>query len=518
MIRNRLLFLTLLALASVSWTFADEEGASIGSAQTKPNVILILADDMGIDSVSALNPKMGMQTPSIDQLVREGMAFTDAHSTSGVCSPTRYSVLTGRYHWRSRLKRGIVGKWERPLFKDARLTLAEMFQEAGYATACIGKWHLGWHWPKQGGGTTEKLAEIDFTAPVKGGPNDHGFDYYYGDDVPNWPPFVWRENEKILGKLTAQMRAGTMVGVNDGPSVPSWDFHAVLAEYSKRWAQHIRDAARSDKPFFLFAPMPSPHTPIAPSEAFQGRSEVSAYADFLMETDAAVGAMMKALENSGQTNETVVIFTCDNGTSPKADFAQLKASGIDLNANWRGWKADVYEGGHRVPFLVRWPGKIQAGSRSDQTITLADIMATCASIIDFKLPDTAAEDSVSLLPVLTGTDVNKRLHEAVVHQSGSGHFAIRRGPWKLLFCRGSGGWSPPRENEAAQQELPSIQLYNLESDPKESNNLHAEHPQIVSELTAKLRQIIERGRSTPGAEQPNHGDADWWKGLPWPKP
>ncbi|MEO2014141.1 MAG: arylsulfatase [Fuerstiella sp.] len=483
----------------------------------RPNVIVILADDMGIDSVSALNDKLGLKTPAIDQLIREGMSFTDAHSTSAVCSPTRYGVLTGRYNWRSRLKRGIVGKWERPLIQDQRLTLPEMFREHGYDTACIGKWHLGWHWPRKGGGTTNKLGEIDFTAAVKGGPCDQGFDYYFGDDVPNWPPYAWRENEKVLGDLTSQMKAGAMVGVSAGPSVADWDFRAVLAEYSKRWPQYIRDRADQKRPFFLYAPMPSPHTPIAPHEDFRGKSKVSEYADFLIQTDNAVGEMMRALRETNQADNTVVIFTCDNGTSDKANFAKLDAAGIHLNEHWRGWKADAYEGGHRVPFVVRWPGRIEPGSQSEQTITLADIMATCADVVGHELRADAAEDSISLLLTLRGKNVAGRLHELVVHHSVSGHFAVRKGKWKLLLCRGSGGWSPPREAVANRQDLPPVQLFNLLDDPKETTNLQADHPEVVEQLTADLRQVVEQGRSTSGAQQPNHAGAKWWPGLPWKK-
>jgi len=491
---------------------------TVALAEGKPNVLVILADDMGLDSVSAFNEAMGMKTPAIDELSRQGMSFLDAHSTSAVCSPTRYSVLTGRYNWRSRLKRGIVGKWERPLIEDGRLTLAEMFQSQGYNTACIGKWHLGWHWPKVGGGTTQNLQEIDFSAPVTGGPNAHGFDYYFGDDVPNWPPYVWRENEQLLGELTAQIKAGQMVGVSAGPAQENWDFRAVLAEYTTRWSAWIREQATTERPFFLYAAMPSPHTPIAPDDDFRGRSGVSEYADFLIQTDHAVGEMMRALRETDQEENTIVFFTCDNGTSPKADFNQLRTSGIDLNLHWRGWKADAYEGGHRVPFIVRWPGQIPEGTRSQQTVTLADIMATCAAAIDCDLPDDAAEDSVSLLPVLLGESTDSPLHDVVVHHSVSGHFAIRKGPWKLLFCRGSGGWSPPREAAAQQQNMPPVQLYHLHDDPLETMNRYQEHPDVVSELTADLRRIIEHGRSTPGTPRHNHAGAVWWNGLPWDEP
>ena len=264
--------------------------------------------------------------------------------------------------------------------------------------------------------------------------------------------------------------------------------------------------------------MPSPHTPIAPHADFRGRSKVSEYADFLLQTDNAVGEMMRALKESNQSENTMVIFTCDNGTSPKANFPQLDAAGIRLNENWRGWKADAYEGGHRVSFVVRWPGRIKAGSTSSQTITLADIMATCAEVVGHKLSPETAEDSVSLLGALRGKNSTAPLHEAVVHHSVSGHFAIRKGKWKLLLCRGSGGWSPPREAAAAKQKLPPVQLYNLQEDPKETTNLQADRPELVSELTVALRGIVEQGRSTPGPEQKNFGGAQWWPGLPWARP
>ncbi|MFP6692758.1 MAG: arylsulfatase [Pirellulales bacterium] len=483
------------------------------AAAKKPNVIVILGDDMGIDSVSAFNAKMGLKTPAIDQLASEGMSFMDAHSTSAVCSPTRYSVLTGRYNWRSRLKRGIVGQWERPLIVDARLTLPEMFRNKGYATCMIGKWHLGWHWPKKGGGVTQTLQEIDFTKPIKGGPNSHGFDYYYGDDVPNWPPYAWCENERLLGKLTAQMKRGAMVGVSAGPAVPNWDFSAVLLEYGRRCAQYVRERKDNEQPFFLYFPMPSPHTPIAPGGKFKGITKITPYADFIVETDWAVGEILKALEDTGQAENTVVFFTCDNGTSPKAGFSELEAKNVRINENWRGYKADAYEGGHRVPFIVRWPGQVKAGTRTDQTITLADIMATCADVVDSELAPDAAEDSVSLLPVLSGKKMAAPLHNLVIHHSISGHFAVRRGKWKLLLCRGSGGWSPPRETQAAKKKLPMLQLYDLENDPQETENLHDKYPDKVKELVDALAGAIREGRTNPGPRQSNQG---WPNTIPQP--
>ncbi len=483
-----------------------------------PNIVLILADDMGWDSVSALNLEMGMETPNIDRLASSGVLFTDAHSPSSVCSPTRYSVLTGRYSWRSRLKKGIVGQWERPLVEPERLTLAEMLRERGYATACIGKWHLGWNWPRVGGGTTERRSEIDFTRPVTGGPIDHGFDWYFGDDVPNWPPYAWRENDRLLGRITTEIRGTPLVGVSPGPSVGNWDFRAVLHEYGHRCSRYIRQQARREGPFFLYFAMPSPHTPIAPHPSFQGRSGVSEYADFLIQTDWAVGMVLDALDESGQAENTLVLFTADNGTSPKANFAELDAAGIHLNRHWRGWKADAYEGGHRVPLVVRWPGRVPPRARCDHPVTLADLMATCADVVGAALPPDAAEDSISLLPWMESPSRSDPVHEFVIHHSISGCFAVRSGRWKALFCYGSGGWSPPREADARRQGAPDVQLYDLVADPREQRNLQAEHPEIVQRLRGLLKSAVEQGRTTPGPVAENDGRARWWSGLPWDAP
>jgi arylsulfatase A-like enzyme len=480
------------------------------AAPKKPNVIVILGDDMGIDSVLAFNPKLGLKTPAIDRLASEGMSFMDAHSTSGVCSPTRYGLLTGRYNWRSRLKRGIVGAWERPLIADKRITLPELFRDKGYDTCMIGKWHLGWRWPKKGGGVTEKLGQIDFTKPIKGGPVDHGFNYYYGDDVPNWPPFAWRENDRMLTAPLITIKGGP-AGRNGGD--PRWDLTAVLLEYGKRCAEYVRGRKGKEQPFFLYFPMPSPHTPIAPGGKFKGITSISPYADFLVETDWAVGEILKALDDTGQADNTVVIFTCDNGTSPQAKFAQLESKNVRLRVNWRGWKADAYEGGHRVPFIVRWPGHIKPGTRSHETIVLTDIMATCASILGTTLPANAGEDSINLLPMLRGAKLKKTLHDIVIHHSIGGQFAIRKGQWKLLLCRGSGGWSPPREPVAAKQKLPMLQLFDLGNDPKETKNLQAQYPDKVKELIGDLAKAFRNGRTTPGPQQKNEG---WPNTIPKP--
>ena len=284
-----------------------------------------------------------------------------------------------------------------------------------------------------------------------------------------------------------------MVGVNAGPAVKDWDFRAVLLEYGKRCGNFVREQANQEQPFFLYVPLPSPHTPIAPGGKFKGASGISEYADFLIETDWAVGEILTALDESKQADNTLVIFTCDNGTSPKANFEQLESRGVHLRQHWRGNKADAFEGGHRVPFIVRWPGQVKSRPTvaATRSFALTDIMATCAEVLKFDPPNNAAEDSVSLLPVLTGDQPdNSPLHEIVIHHSVSGHFAIRKANWKLLLCRGSGGWSAPREADAAKQKLPPLQLYDLQADPKETTNLVAEYPDKVAELATALSIAI----------------------------
>ncbi len=487
------------------------------SATKRPNIVLILADDMGVDSVAALNEKCGIPTPHLDKLTKQGVTFTDAHSNSAVCTPTRYGVLTGRYAWRSRLKRGIVGQWERPLIENDRLPLPKMLKKEGYHTACIGKWHLGWSWPKKGGGFTNKLKEIDFTQSIKGGPLGAGFDYYFGDDVPNWQPFVWIENDRTLGIPDNQVSFAKHYYSGRGIGMKDWELEKVLPKITEKSVKYINQQATKKEPFFLFFPMTSPHTPIAPSKQFQGKSGISPYADFLMETDWCVGEVLKALEKNGIADETLVIFTTDNGTSPKANFAQLRSKGTDLQHHWRGNKADAFEGGHRVPFIVRWPGVISANQKTSQLISLVDIMKTCADAVDVKLPETAAEDSFSLLPVLKDPSIKESIHDAIICHSISGAFVVRQGAWKLQFCPGSGGWSAPRDSAAKKQGLPNWQLFNLSTDPKETNNVVESHPEKVESLTKILKKYVENGRSTPGAVQPNHNNQKWWPGLPWSK-
>lgn len=461
-------------------------------AQDKPNIIFILADDMSFDSVSANNEKIGrMKTPSIDKLIAEGMNFTDAHSGSAVCTPTRYGLLTGRYCWRTKLKNSVLWEYAAPLIKKERLTVAEMLQQNGYSTGMVGKWHLGLDWRggngeivngtleladasfKEGapGRRVQAVAErIDFSMPITGGPTDHGFDYYWGVDVPNFPPYVWIENDRIQGNPSAK-KPDAMFGA-PGAMLPGWKLEEILPTLAQKAGEWISQQSKGEQPFFLYLPLTSPHTPIAPSEKFLGKSGISAYADFVMETDWVVGHVLNALEESGVAGNTLVLFSTDNGTSPKANFAELEEHGVDLRNHFKGHKAQIHEGGHRVPFAVRWPGKVEQGSVCRETICLNDFMATAADIIDFDLPENCAEDSTSLLPLITGERTSLPNRPLVVNHDISGNFAIRKGAWKLVG---------------------NSKLFDLEMDPKESTDLSASHPEIVTELTETLERYRDSG-------------------------
>jgi arylsulfatase A-like enzyme len=513
MFMNRRTFLKSVGVmgSSIAMNICPKHLLAATKAKSHPNIVFILADDMGIDSVSKLNNKCGIQTPCIDKMMTEGMTFTDAHSGSAVCSPTRYGVLTGRYSWRTRLKKGVVGVGERPLIDEDRLTVGKMLQQCGYHTACVGKWHLGWNWLDKNGQSTEKPRDIDFTKPVKGGPTERGFDFYFGVDVPNWPPYVWIENDRLQTLPTETMQQDSSNGVSSGPMTPGWKFEEVLPTITQKCVDYIAERARKDQPFFLYFPMTSPHTPINPSQRFQGKSGISKYADFIMETDWSIGQILQAIDRHGLSENTLVIFTADNGTSPKCKFEQLERKGARLRENWRGTKADIWEGGHRVPFIAKWTGVIAPGSKCGEVVSLVDFMVTAAEAAEYDLPDNAAEDSVSLIGAFRQ---EKFVRPAIVCHSISGLFAVRKGKWKAEFCSGSAGWSSPNEEQARQQGLPPVQLYNLETDPKEQNNLYEQHPEIVEELLAILKEYVAKGRSTPGTPQKNDGPAHWDQ-LPW---
>ncbi len=480
--------------------------SSAFAAAVKPNIVYILCDDLGYGDVRCLNPQGKIATPNMDRLGTAGMIFTDAHSSSSVCTPTRYGILTGRYNWRSRMKQGVLNGFSPRLIEPDRLTVAAFLKARGYATACIGKWHLGMNWPQLDAGTpgtSDNPKKIDYAQPIAGGPTTLGFDYYFGIAASlDMPPFTFIENEHVTVVPTVEKE-----WVRKGPAAASFEAIDVLPTLTQKavafLGQHAA-AAKQGQPFFLYLPLASPHTPILPTKDWQGKSGLNSYADFVMQTDATVGAVLDALEKQALADNTLVIFTSDNGCSPAAGFPELLAKGHNPSAQFRGHKADIFDGGHRIPFLVRWPGQVKPGTTSNQLICLTDLFATCAGILGQKLPDTAAEDSVSILPALTGKAVEP-LREAVVHHSINGSFAIRQGQWKLELCADSGGWSDPKPGSPAAAKLPAIQLYDLAADIAEIHNVQAEHPEVVARLTKLLEKYVAEGRSTPGPAQGNTG-------------
>lgn len=493
-----------------------------------PNIVYILADDLGYGDVQCLNPLHGkIKTPNLDRLAGQGMTFTDAHSGSAVCTPSRYGILTGRYAWRTRLQSGVIGGFSPPLIEPGRLTVPTLLKQHGYQTACVGKWHLGMDWPNNdrakfddkilGDGKDSKaMNSVDWTQPIRNGPTTYGFDSYYGISASlDMPPFVFIENDRVTSVPTVIKK-----WLRSGPASTDFEAVDVLPKLTEKAIAQIKAhtaAGETAKPLFLYLPLNAPHTPVVPGPAWKGKSGLGDYGDFVMEVNATIGEVMTALDTTGLANNTLVIATSDNGFSPYGDpKGELQAEGHRPSAQFRGHKADIWDGGHRVPFFARWPGKIGAGSTSDQLICLGDLMATCADLLDVKLPDNAGEDSVSILPALLGT-AKKPVHEALVHHSVHGDFAIRQGNWKLELCAGSGGWSDPKPGSPGEKGLPLVQLYDLGSDIGETKNVQAEHPEIVARLTRLLEKYIADGRSTPGTPEPNDVPVELLKSTPIPK-
>jgi arylsulfatase A len=475
----------------------------------KPNIVYVLADDMGYGDLSCLNTSSKIRTDCLDRMAAEGMVFEDAHASSAVCTPSRYSILTGRYNWRSDLKESVLGGYSKHLLEPGRMTVASFLKAYDYHTAMIGKWHLGWDWTT----TDDQPAgegNVDFSGPVANGPDAYGFDYYYGHcGSLDMAPYVYVEN----GSATAQPNritedTGKFTWWRKGPTASDFEHEDVLPNFTRRSVEYIEERAATGEPFFLYLPLAAPHTPILPTPAFRGKSGTNAYGDFCLQVDDTVGQIMDALERAGVADNTVLIFTSDNGCSPQADFDQLADFGHNPSHVFRGHKADIYEGGHRIPLVVRWPKEIRAGRSSSETVCLSDLLATCADIIGAELPDDAGEDSVSNLPVWQGASMNKSLREATVHHSIDGSFSIRKGKWKLEMCAGSGGWSHPRPGEDCEG-LPPIQLYDLDADIGEQQNIYDDHTDVVEELKALLTTYVENGRSTPGTRQNNTGPVEW---------
>ena len=490
-----------------------------GNEQNKPNIIFILADDMGYGDVSSYNENGKINTKNIDQLAAEGIKFTDAHTTAPVCTPSRLGLLTGRYNWRSRLKKGNVNGRMNAIIPTTRTTVASMLQKNGYQTAFIGKWHLGWNWALKDSSIVTKdfygpdaFSNVDFSKPVTKGPNDLGFDYAYGHAASlDMAPYVYVENGNVTQFPHNKTVSTDVYGWwREGPTSEDFIHEDVTPNFFRKAISYIHDKGKDKKPFFLYLALPSPHTPILPSEEWLGKSGVNPYGDFVMMIDDYVGQLLSALKEDGLEDNTLVVFATDNGGAPAAKIDVMEAKGHYSSYIYRGNKFDIYEGGHRVPFIAKWPNKIKKGLVSDETICTADFMATCADIVGYSLLDNEGEDSYSMVPLFEQEKLDKPFREATIHHSVNGSFAIRKGEWKLIMCPGSGGHSYPTPKDEIFASLPPIQLYNLKDDPSETNNLQAENTAKVEELKSLLVKLIKDGRSTPGIPQKNDAiDFEW---------
>ena len=482
--------------------------SSLFAAQ--PNIVIILADDLGYGDMHANNPERSkIPTPNMDRLAAEGMRFTDGHSSSGCCSPSRYTLLTGRYHWRTTLQGGIVGEWGKPLIAPDRLTIGKLAQQHGYHTACIGKWHLGSDWPitpeqkkhfsgfggKSGGGGEVSTAITDahretwkavFSQRIPGGPTERGFNEYFGTDVPNWPPYCFIEGDRSVGIPSELLPASKLVknqASKQGPALPGWQLEGILPALADRAEKFIKVQSEAKKPFLLYLPLTSPHTPLAVNPEWKGKSGLNNdFADLVMETDHVLGRVLDALKASGVENETFVLFTSDNGCASYIGVKEMEKQGHYPSGPLRDYKTSVYEGGHRVPFVVKWPGVVKAGSVCKQLVLQADTLATLAEILGTTLPETAGEDSFSLMPLLKGED--RPIRTNAVNTACGGTPSYRESAWKYVA--------------AAKPEL-----YNLDEDLAESMNVAPLHPDRVKAMQAAFEKLIRAGRSTPGAPQKN---------------
>jgi len=477
--------------------------------ETKPNILLILADDLGYGDLGCYNENSKIPTPNLDGLGKKGMLFTDAHAPSALCTPTRYGIMTGKYCWRTELKSGVLLPYDKPLINKGEITLAQMLKNAGYKTAAIGKWHLGWDWQVKEGfpsdwGLKENMKGngIDLSKPIKGGPVDVGFDYYYGMDVPNFPPYCYIEKNKIIGDTVFRQKPDSIYG-DPGLMQTGWDYNSMLSGITDRAKQYIIHQTKNEKaPFFLYLALTAPHVPLTPAREFQGKSNAGKYGDLVVEMDYRVGEVITCLKEQGIINNTLIIFTSDNGSHARVGDPALGkyCQGVGdvihqynhyANGILKGFKGDAWEGGHRVPFIACWPEKIPANTINHQLICLTDIMPTIASAIDVKLSDSVAIDGMDMLPVFFDTKEQGR--KMIVHHSGSGKLAIRKNQWKLIMANdGGSGYSRAYFEKYAPgswQNDYEGQLYNMKADIGEDNNLFGNKPELVKELELILNEI-----------------------------
>ena len=478
-----------------------------------PNIVIIYADDMGYGDLNCQNGKSKIPTPNLDQLASEGMRFTDAHSSSGICSPSRFALLTGTYHWRR--QHGIVGPFGAPFFKDRDITLPQVLKTKGYATACIGKWHLGWDWAFKNEPSGEVMQrgnlrkvylpeDIDWSKPLAGGPLSRGFDYYFGDGTINFPPYAWVENDRIIEAPTEEMDINN-IGFDTkegewefrpGPKVKGWNPYKVLPTLTQKTLEWISKQEKS-VPFFLYFALPSPHAPIIPNDEFDGKSQAGAYGDFMVQTDWVVGQVLNALKAKGYEDNTIIIFSADNGPEAYA-WKRAENYGHYSMGDFRGLKRDVWEGGHHVPFIIKWPGQIKEGSISDEVISQIDIMATLTSITGIELPENAAPDSYNFLPVLKDEKYNSPLREATVHNTYESKWGVRKGDWLYINSSSGGHRKMPQSFKKLTGYTDFYTeglLFNMKDDPEQRVNLYEKYPEKIKEMEKLLQEYREKGYS-----------------------
>ena len=515
----RLIAVVLIATPSVAFAFESFTVPNVGQPSS-PNILLILADDLGYGDVGCYNPASRIPTPNLDRLAIEGMRFTDAHSPCTVCTPTRYSLMTGQMAFRvpngGRVFSGAGGP---SLIALDRMTLPKMLREQGYATACVGKWHIGLTFYDKDGqpihnGDSESVKRIDYASRIDGGPIDCGFDQFFGTaccPTTDWL-YAFIEGDRIPVPPTGLLDKTNLpkhpyaIDNRRGWQAPDFNLEEVDMKFLEKSQQFLRKHVREspNKPFFLFHATQTVHLPSFPGKDFKGKTDSGPHGDFIFEFDHIVGELMKSLLELNVADNTLVIITSDNGPEVTTVYHMRQDHNHDGARPWRGVKRDNWEGGHRVPFMVRWPGKVAPGSTSAQITSLCDVFVTAAELVGAKVPDNAAEDSYSLLPVLMGKD-NESERPYLLQQAftGSRDLAIRRGKWKYLAHKGSGGNNYESSPELKQYALPDLapsaagQLYDLESDPGETRNLALTHPEIVIEMNHLLKQSIASGRSRP---------------------
>jgi len=461
------------------------------NTKSYPNIIFILADDMGYGDLGCYGSEK-IPTPNMDKIASEGIRFTDAHSSSAVCTPSRYSILTGRYCWRTKLKRSVLWGYSFPLIEPERPTIATLLKKRGYHTAAIGKWHVGLKWPTQNYESLTnphaKNPDIDFSKPIKGGPTSLGFDYFFGiSGSLDMPPYCFIENENTVGipflpkkPLYQQQREGLMV--------PGWRDDNVDLKFTEKAIQFIQDHVKSNsaQPFFIYLCTSAPHRPCDVQPDFvKGKSQAGDRGDMVILVDWVVGQLNDELERLGLTENTLIIITSDNGA--RATCFNGEDYGHNSNGSWRGQKGDIWEGGHREPLIARWPNHIKPNLISKEPLCLVDLFATFAALLDLPIPDGIAEDSLNTFPALLGKKQTKQIRDSIIHHSMWGIFSIRQGKWKFIKGLGSGGFTLPAKIFPKKGE-PRGQLYDLTIDPKEENNLWNEEPKVVATLEDLLNQ------------------------------